>query len=67
MGLFTLTCKEASRLQSQSMDRDMRFGERLSLRIHLGICDACRKVSRQMAFLRQALHAYPGRDEDAKS
>ena len=44
----------------------MRLGERLSLRIHLGICEACRKVSRQMAFLRQALRAYPGPDDDAK-
>ncbi|MSQ51975.1 MAG: anti-sigma factor [Betaproteobacteria bacterium] len=66
MGLFRLTCKEVSRLQSQSMDRDMRLGERLSLRLHLGICDACLKVSRQMTFLRQALRVYPGPDDDAK-
>jgi hypothetical protein len=64
MGFFTLTCKEASRLQSQGMDRDLRLGERLALRIHLGVCDACLTVSRQMAFLRKALQAYPGPEGD---
>jgi hypothetical protein len=64
MGLIRLTCKEASRLQSQGLDRDLRLGERLALRIHLGICDACLAVSKQMAFLRKALRAYPGPDGD---
>ncbi|MFM9968544.1 MAG: anti-sigma factor [Burkholderiales bacterium] len=66
MALLFLTCKEASRLQSQALDRDLRLGERLSLRFHLGICDACTKVSQQMAFLRRALRVYPGPDDDHK-
>lgn len=65
MGFLTLTCKQASRLQSQALDRELRLGERLSLRFHLGICDACTKVGNQMAFLRRALRAYPGPDDDA--
>lgn len=64
MGLFSLTCKEASRLQSQAMDRDLHLGERLSLQFHSGICDACSIVSNQMAFLRRALRDYPGPEKD---
>ena len=56
-----LTCKEASRLLSQSQDRSLGPGERLSLRLHLAVCDACTNVSRQLAFLRRALRRY--RDE----
>ena len=58
-----LTCKEASRLQSQAQDRALTVGERLSLRMHTAVCDACTRVARQMAFLRRALREYPGADE----
>ena len=50
-----LSCKEASRLISQRQDRALSLGERLALGLHLGICDGCRAVSRQMDFLRRAL------------
>lgn len=66
MSLLMLTCKEASRLQSQALDRNLRLGERLTLRVHMGLCDACTKVGRQMDFLRRALRAYPGPDDDKK-
>ena len=58
-----LTCKEASRLQSQAQDRALTVGERLSLRMHTAVCDACTRVARQMEFLRRALREYPGADE----
>ena len=67
MGLLSLTCRQASRLQSQALDRELRLRERLSLRIHLGLCDACRKVSRQMDFLRRAVRAYPGPCDESKN
>ena len=63
MGLFRITCREASRLQSQAMDRDLSFGERVSLRLHMSVCDACTAVNRQLAFLRKAVKQYPGPDE----
>ena len=50
-----LTCKEASRLLSQSMDRQMSVGELARLRLHLTLCDACRNFERQMKQLRQAV------------
>jgi predicted anti-sigma-YlaC factor YlaD len=50
-----LSCKEASRLLSQSLDREMTLGELARLRLHLTLCDACRNFSRQLKQLRQAV------------
>ena len=53
-----LTCKEASRLVSQGLDRSLGLAERLRLRAHLLICDACTNFRRQVEFLRKALQRY---------
>jgi hypothetical protein len=50
-----LTCKEATRLVSQGLDRRLGPAERLVLRLHLLICDGCTNFSKQAAFLRRAL------------
>ena len=50
-----LKCRDAARLSSQEMDRDLPFGERVSLRVHLAICDGCANFSKQLAFLRSAI------------
>jgi len=36
------------------MDTRLSFGERLRVRLHLAICGACRRFSRQMQILRWA-------------
>ena len=61
--VFRLSCKEASRLISEGMDRRLSVPERIRLLLHVGICDACTKFTSQLAFLRRALKAYPGPDE----
>jgi len=50
-----LSCKETSRLVSQGLDRELAFGERVALRMHLAICIGCRRAKRQMGFLRRAV------------
>jgi hypothetical protein len=50
-----LSCKEASRLLSQSMDRELTVGEHARLRLHLALCDACRNFNRQLKQLREAV------------
>lgn len=50
-----LSCKEAAHLASQGLDRRLRFGERIALRLHLAICDGCTRFTRQIAFLRKAV------------
>jgi putative zinc finger protein len=51
------SCKEATRLVSQGLDRELAFGERIALRIHLAICAGCRNVDRQLSFLRRAVRS----------
>ncbi len=53
-----LSCKQASRLISQSLDRPLNWRERCGLKLHLALCDACRQFSRQLAWLRIALRRF---------
>jgi len=50
-----LTCKEVSHLVSQGLDRELGWGERMRVRIHLAICDGCTNFKKQMDFLRRAM------------
>jgi hypothetical protein len=50
-----LSCKEATQLASQGLDRKLGLWERLALRLHLAICDGCSNFSRQLALLRKAM------------
>jgi predicted anti-sigma-YlaC factor YlaD len=60
-----LSCKEAARLLSQRLDRELGFGERVMLRVHLSICDGCTNFKDQVAFLRKAVSRLA--DDSAKS
>lgn len=62
-----LTCKDASRLQSQSQDRRLHLGERLSLRLHLLICDNCQRFKQQLELIRRACQRLNESDEAVPS
>jgi hypothetical protein len=62
-----LSCKETSRLLSQGEDRQLGFGERIALRVHLAICDGCRNVSAQFKFLRLAMKSYSQDGDERES
>lgn len=49
------TCKQASELISQQQDRTLGTLERLRLRLHLLICERCRRVEQQLGLLRAAI------------
>lgn len=53
-----LSCKEATELISQGMDRRLSLAERFGLRLHLLICRGCRATDRHLVFLRQASSAW---------
>lgn len=53
-----VSCREASELLSQMQDRPLSRRERIRLRFHLAICDACTRFSRQLAFMREAMRTY---------
>lgn len=50
-----LSCKEVTRLVSQSQDRSLGLRERVALRLHFALCKGCRNVERQVGFLRRAV------------
>lgn len=50
-----MSCKHASRLISEAMDRRLTALERLSLRYHLVVCGICRRYRRQLLLIREAL------------
>jgi len=62
-----LSCKEASRLISQSLDRQLTMRERLSLRFHLLLCDMCTTFRRQLGLIRVAVRRYKTHMENNES
>lgn len=50
-----LTCKQASQLISQSLDHPLSWSERVQLKLHLLMCDACTRFKQQLDLLRLAL------------
>ncbi|MDP2786826.1 MAG: zf-HC2 domain-containing protein [Pseudomonadota bacterium] len=50
-----LTCKDASHLISERLERPLGFQERWGLRMHLWICVSCRQFVRQLTLMRLAL------------
>lgn len=50
-----MSCKHASRLISQSLDRPLHWHERLGLRLHLSLCDMCTRFQRQLHVVRRAV------------
>lgn len=49
-----MMCKQATRLMSLKQDRLLTLQERLSLRMHLLMCGACRECDKQFTLLHKA-------------
>jgi hypothetical protein len=61
-----LNCRTVTRLYSESQERPLTLQERVSLKIHVMMCNPCRNFGKQMSFLRQVARAYAkGADERA--
>ena len=52
------TCHEVHRLVSEGQDRDLSVVEKIRVRLHLVVCDACTTFNAQMRFLRKAMHRF---------
>lgn len=57
--LLGLSCREASRLISESLDRELTRRERWSLRIHTLLCTACQRFAQQTKMIREAIANMP--------
>lgn len=65
--VLNVNCRQASRLISEAMDRELSFMERLGLRLHLMICTACRAWRRQVRLIRLAMRKLDERDSATAS
>jgi hypothetical protein len=56
-----LNCEQATRMMSESQERDLGVSERTVLRMHKWICSGCRNFGGQLGFLRQAMKGFANR------
>ena len=61
-----ITCKDASRLISTGLDRQLSVGDRTALRLHLAVCDTCNKLKAQFEFMRRALSTFRSERDDQR-
>jgi hypothetical protein len=54
LGEFSPSCRQATRLQSQALDRKLNVSQSVGLRIHLLLCKWCRRYGAHLRFLREA-------------
>ncbi len=62
-----LTCHKATRLMSESQDRPLGTGEKISLALHTMMCKGCRNFERQLPVIRSLARAYVARPDDESS
>jgi len=55
MSLLKLTCREATRLLLERKQRKLGAMERLTLRLHLGICEMCTRFDGQLSLMNRAM------------
>ena len=49
---FGLSCRDITRLVSESMDHSLPLTQRIKIRIHLMMCKYCARFEKQMQFIR---------------
>ena len=57
------SCKQAAKLQSQSLIQPLSRSERFGLRMHLFICAWCRRFGEQLRFLQSTAHQCPEKQQ----
>jgi hypothetical protein len=63
---FKRTCKEVSALLIAREDRELPLAERVALRLHLAMCEACPRFERQLLTMRNAMKQWRGYSNDAR-
>lgn len=53
-----LNCHDATRLMSESQERKLSIGERMSLKLHLMMCCGCQNCKDQLDTLRVMMRTY---------
>ena len=63
---MSVTCKQAARLISAGLDRELPIDQRALLHAHLAICRGCDSLRERMEFLRRAMRRLTERDDGGK-
>ena len=58
-----LSCKDVTRLISESMDHSLPFGKRVGVRLHLLICRFCARYERQLLLIRETMRRLVATEE----
>jgi len=53
--MWVLHCDKVSKFVSESMDRDLSFTERMSVRVHLLMCRHCARFAKQLEHMRSVI------------
>jgi len=64
------TCREVAAILVAREDRNLGLADRLALRLHMAVCDACPRFERQMLTMRNGLKQwrnYTGPEDSAKN
>jgi hypothetical protein len=60
-----LSCKQVTRLISESLDRKLAWHQRLQMRLHLLLCWPCSCFQKQVRFLRRAARFRPATEKNS--
>jgi hypothetical protein len=60
-----MNCEQATRLLSESQERQLGTAERTYLRMHTWICSGCRSFGGQLGFMRQAMQGFAAQPDKA--
>jgi len=55
-----LSCKDVTRLISESMDRSLPLRKRIGVQVHLLICKFCSRYERQLILIRETVRRLAG-------
>ena len=58
------SCRDISRLISASMDRNLSWRKRLSIRLHVSMCGLCRRYEKQLHLLHEGVSHYADPEEN---
>ncbi|RMF92176.1 MAG: zf-HC2 domain-containing protein [Nitrospinota bacterium] len=56
------SCKEVTRLVSESLEHELSLMQRIVVRVHIFMCQSCTRFRKQILFLREVLHLQPDLD-----
>jgi len=62
-----ISCREASRLISEKLDRKLSLNERVMLKMHVTMCSVCKHVQYQLEALRKVISSKAQSQETTSS